>query len=88
MAFNLQKIQGRNGKGAIYLFAAGNGETSYDNCNADGYVNSIYTIAVTSVGQGQNAWYAEVCAAALTAAYGGGDGLKLVNHFVNCLYIL
>jgi hypothetical protein len=56
----------------IYTWAAGNGGLS-DNCNADGYVNSIYTIGITSVRSGQNAWYSEVCAAALAATYGGSS---------------
>ncbi|CAG2257585.1 FURIN [Mytilus edulis] len=63
---------GRNGKGAIYIWAAGNGETT-DNCNADGYVNSIYTVAISSAMIGQNAWYSEVCAPALAVAYGGSQ---------------
>ncbi|CAG2219980.1 FURIN [Mytilus edulis] len=61
---------GRNGKGVIFTWAAGNGQLS-DNCNADGYVNSIYTVAITGVDNSKNAWYAEVCAPALAAAYGG-----------------
>ncbi|XP_063406079.1 furin-1-like [Mytilus trossulus] len=61
---------GRNGKDAIYVISAGNGGID-DNCNADGYANSIYTIAITSVQTGTNANYAEVCAAALAATYGG-----------------
>ena len=56
----------------IYTWAAGNGGLS-DNCNGDGYVNSIYTIGITSVQSGQNAWYSEVCAAALAATYGGSS---------------
>lgn len=63
---------GRGGKGVIFTWAAGNGETK-DNCNADGYANSIYTIAITSVQQGENAWYSEVCAAAMAATYGGSN---------------
>lgn len=63
---------GRNGKGAIYIWAAGNGGTA-DNCNGDGYANSIYTVAITSVQIGKNAWYSEVCAPALAAAYGGSE---------------
>jgi furin len=50
-------------------WAAGNGETS-DNCNGDGYTNSIYTIGITSVQSAKNAWYSEVCTAALAATYG------------------
>ncbi|XP_063427076.1 endoprotease aex-5-like [Mytilus trossulus] len=63
---------GRNGKGAIYIWAAGNGGTQ-DNCNGDGYVNSIYTVAISSAQIGQNAWYSEVCAPALAVAYGGSE---------------
>lgn len=63
---------GRGGKGVIFTWASGNGDTS-DNCNADGYVNSIYTIGITSVQLGQNAWYSEVCAAAMAATYGGSS---------------
>ncbi|VDI58110.1 Hypothetical predicted protein [Mytilus galloprovincialis] len=63
---------GRNGKGAIYIWAAGNGQTN-DNCNGDGYVNSIYTVAISSAQIGQNAWYSEVCAPALAVAYGGSE---------------
>ncbi|CAC5363920.1 FURIN [Mytilus coruscus] len=69
---------GRNGKGVIYIWAAGNGGTT-DNCNADGYVNSIYTVAITSVQIGQNAWYAEVCAPVLAAAYGGSKSDKFLT---------
>ncbi|XP_063426114.1 furin-like protease 1, isoforms 1/1-X/2 [Mytilus trossulus] len=69
---------GRGGKGVIYTWAAGNGQTT-DNCNGDGYVNSIYTIGVTSVEEGQNAWYSEVCAAALVATYGGSSNNRYLT---------
>ncbi|XP_076095782.1 furin-like [Mytilus galloprovincialis] len=71
-------FKGRNGKGVIYVWAAGNGGTT-DNCNADGYVNSIYTVAITSVQIGQNAWYSEVCAPVLAAAYGGSKFDKFLT---------
>nr|XP_022322513.1 furin-like protease kpc-1 isoform X4 [Crassostrea virginica] len=62
---------GRNGKGSIYVYAAGNGGPE-DNCNADGYVNSVYTIPITSVGgDGKATWYTEVCAPAFAAIYSG-----------------
>ena len=63
---------GRGNKGVIFTWAAGNGGKS-DNCNGDGYVNSIYTIGITSLQSGQNAWYSEVCTAALAATYGGSS---------------
>ncbi|KAL5019589.1 hypothetical protein ScPMuIL_002481 [Solemya velum] len=70
---------GRGGKGTIYLWASGNGGEE-DNCNADGYVNSIYTIAITGMGyDGQVAQYAEVCAPALASLYGGGGGGYLIS---------
>lgn len=69
---------GRGGKGVIYTWAAGNGGTS-DNCNADGYVNSIYTIGITSVEHGKNAWYSTVCSAAMTATYGGSRNDKFLT---------
>ncbi|KAL3861839.1 hypothetical protein ACJMK2_007853, partial [Sinanodonta woodiana] len=62
---------GRSGKGSIFTWAAGNGQKS-DNFNADGYVNSIYTIGVTSLDStGIPAFYSEVCAAAMATTYGG-----------------
>ncbi|CAG2222106.1 Proprotein convertase subtilisin/kexin type 5,Proprotein convertase subtilisin/kexin type 4,Proprotein convertase subtilisin/kexin type 6,Furin-like protease 2 [Mytilus edulis] len=63
---------GRKGKGSIYVWAAGNGYLD-DNCNGDGYVNSIYTIGITGAQSGKNAYYSEVCAAALAATYGGSS---------------
>ena len=39
---------GRNGKGAIYTWAGGNGRTSKDNSNYDGYANSRYVISVAA----------------------------------------
>ncbi|XP_063426105.1 furin-1-like [Mytilus trossulus] len=71
-AFQEGVTNGRNGKGSIYIWSAGNGGTT-DNCNGDGYVNSIYTIAISSVQIGKNAWYSEVCAPALAVTYGGSE---------------
>ena len=76
-------MQGRNGKGAIYIWAAGNGGTE-DNCNADGYVNSIYTVAISSAMIGSNAWYSEVCAPVLAAAYGGSEDDRFLASLMLC----
>ena len=38
--------EGRYGYGSIYVFASGNGGLMNDNCNFDGYANSIYTLTV------------------------------------------
>ena len=37
---------GRHGYGSIYIVASGNGGQAGDNCNYDGYANSIYTVTV------------------------------------------
>ncbi|KAI8973037.1 peptidase S8/S53 domain-containing protein [Pilobolus umbonatus] len=58
--------KGRDGKGSIYVFATGNGATSGDNCNFDGYTNSIYTITVGAIDHlDQHPPYSESCSAQL-----------------------
>ena len=37
---------GRHGYGNIYIVASGNGGQVGDNCNYDGYANSIYTATI------------------------------------------
>ena len=49
-AFRKGITEGRNGKGSIYVIAAGNNGHFVD-VNLDGFVNSIYTIAISSVGE-------------------------------------
>lgn len=66
--------QGRQGKGAIYTFAAGNGRHANDNCAADGYINNPYTIAIASVSQhGKTVYYSERCTAIFAGTYSGGN---------------
>lgn len=64
---------GRGGKGAIYVWASGNGGSSGDNCNCDGYASSIYTISIASSNQhGQWPWYGERCSSTIAVAYSSG----------------
>ncbi|NWH64516.1 PCSK4 convertase, partial [Geococcyx californianus] len=71
-AFERGATNGRGGLGSIFVWASGNGGTNYDNCNCDGYSNSIYTLSVGSVlADGQRPWYGESCSAILTTAYSG-----------------
>ncbi|NXG73189.1 PCSK4 convertase, partial [Baryphthengus martii] len=64
--------QGRGGLGSIFIWAAGNGGINYDDCNCDGYANSIYTLAVGSVlAGGRRPPYGESCSAILTTTYSG-----------------
>lgn len=52
------------------MFAAGNGGDISDTCAADGYVNSIYTIAVGSVSiDGRQSYYDEQCSGKLVVAF-------------------
>ncbi|WAR04967.1 PCSK7-like protein, partial [Mya arenaria] len=37
---------GRHGYGSIYVVASGNGGYEGDNCNYDGYANSLYTVTI------------------------------------------
>lgn len=39
-------IAGRRGFGSIFVVASGNGGQHNDNCNYDGYANSIYTVTI------------------------------------------
>eukprot|EP01132_Coremiostelium_polycephalum_P000599 gene599-746_t len=71
-------IQGRNGLGTIYVWAAGNGGTKLDNCNYDGYANSRLVITVASCDStGVHASYSEKCSNLLiTAPSSKSQGVK------------
>lgn len=72
MVNGIQK--GRGGKGSVYIFAAGNGAASDDNCNFDGYTNSIYSITVGSVDREDNhPYYSESCSAQMVVTYSSGS---------------
>ncbi|XP_029133154.2 proprotein convertase subtilisin/kexin type 4-like [Labrus bergylta] len=61
-ALRLGTHKGRGGKGSIFVWAAGNGGTMRDHCGADGYVNSIYNIAIGAVSQmGKPTFFGEPC---------------------------
>lgn len=73
---------GRQGKGALYIWANGNGGAVGDNCNCDGYVNSIYTISIGGVTQqGTMPFYGERCAStlAVTCSSGAYTDRKIVT---------
>lgn len=68
-------VNGRDGKGSIFVFAAGNGGLHEDNCNFDGYTNSIYSVTVGALDrQGNHPSYSEACSAQLVVAYSSGAG--------------
>lgn len=66
---------GRGGLGSIYVFAIGNGAANDDNCNFDGYTNSIYSVSVGGIDRkGQHPYYSEKCSAQLVVTYSSGSG--------------
>ncbi|XP_075758820.1 proprotein convertase subtilisin/kexin type 4 isoform X5 [Pelodiscus sinensis] len=72
-AFYSGIANGRGGLGSLFVWASGNGGLRYDNCNCDGYTNSIYTLSVGSATEnGRLPWYSEACASTLTATYSSG----------------
>ncbi|XP_075979644.1 furin-like protease 1 isoform X1 [Anticarsia gemmatalis] len=65
--------KGRNGKGSIFVWASGNGGREHDNCNCDGYTNSIWTLSISSATErGEVPWYSEMCSSTLAATYSSG----------------
>lgn len=79
--------RGRGGKGSIFVFSAGNGASQDDNCNFDGYTNSIYSITVGAMDRtGAHARYSESCSAQLVVTYssGSGDGIYTTDNRDRC----
>lgn len=71
---------GRGGKGSVYVFASGNGAHYGDQCNFDGYTNSIYSVTVSAVDyMGLHPYYSEPCAANMIVAYSSGSGRHIVR---------
>ncbi|KAF6062808.1 Subtilase family protein [Candida albicans] len=67
--------EGRDKKGAIYVFASGNGGRFGDSCNFDGYTNSIYSITVGAIDyKGLHPQYSEACSAVMVVTYSSGSG--------------
>ncbi|KAJ1851657.1 pheromone processing endoprotease, partial [Coemansia sp. RSA 486] len=72
--------KGRAGRGSIFVFATGNGGGAGDNCNFDGYTNSIYTISIGAIDhQDRHPYYSEQCSAQLAVTYSNGDNRGIVT---------
>uniref|UniRef100_A0A672FSS4 Furin (paired basic amino acid cleaving enzyme) b n=1 Tax=Salarias fasciatus TaxID=181472 RepID=A0A672FSS4_SALFA len=66
--------KGRGGLGSIFVWASGNGGREQDNCNCDGYTNSIYTLSISSTTQSGNVpWYSEPCSSTLATTFSSGN---------------
>lgn len=65
-------VQGRGGKGSIYVWASGDGG-GYDDCNCDGYASSMWTISINSaINDGRTALYDESCSSTLASTFSNG----------------
>lgn len=72
---------GRGGKGSVFVFASGNGAGWGDQCNFDGYTNSIYSITVAAIDyQDLHPPYSEACSANMVVAYSSGSGKHIVRR--------
>ncbi|XP_010168765.1 LOW QUALITY PROTEIN: proprotein convertase subtilisin/kexin type 7-like, partial [Antrostomus carolinensis] len=80
-------IAGRRGFGSIFVVASGNGGQHSDNCNYDGYANSIYTVTIGAVDEtGSMPFYAEECASMLAVTFSGG-GDKMMRSIVSTTHV-
>ncbi|ODH14032.1 hypothetical protein ACO22_06720 [Paracoccidioides brasiliensis] len=78
--------KGRGGRGSVYVFAAGNGALHEDNCNFDGYTNSIYSVTVGAIDHNDDhPYYSEPCSAQLVVTYssGGRDAIHTTDVGLN-----
>jgi subtilisin family serine protease len=71
--------EGRGGKGAIYVWACGNGRASQDRSDYDGYASSRYTVAVGALGKhGSYPYYSEPGSSVLVVAP-SSDGIDAIS---------
>jgi furin len=76
-AFEHALENGRRGLGTIYVWAAGNGRRSSDECNYDGYANWRGTVLIGAISwKGSSVWYSESCAALLGVTPSSGDSAR------------
>lgn len=71
---------GRNGKGGIYVWAAGNGRHRGDSCAFDGYANSPYVFPIGAIDhEGKQSWYSESCSNMLAVAPSSGANKGIIT---------
>lgn len=77
---------GRQGKGNVFVFASGNGGSRGDNCNFDGYTNSIYSITVGALDFNDgHPYYSEACSANMVVTYSSGSEHYIVGTDINAI---
>ncbi len=71
------------------MFASGNGAAQDDQCNFDGYTNSIYSVTVSAVDfQGLHPYYSEPCAANMVVTYSSGGGKYIVSFMIDAHFFV
>jgi subtilisin-like proprotein convertase family protein len=80
VAMESAAVNGRSSLGRLFVWAAGNGLSAWDNCNFDGYANSRFTIAVGALSDvGAQANYSEPCAAMFVTAPSNGGARAITT---------
>ncbi|XP_065349710.1 neuroendocrine convertase 1-like [Cloeon dipterum] len=79
-ALHIAITEGRAGKGAILVWAAGNGGIYGDNANMDGYASSIYTITIGALSyDGSSCLYSEPGASVMASIPVSGFSLGAIG---------
>lgn len=61
----------------MYVWAGGNGGGADDDCAADGYVNNVFTLAISSTSEeGDSPSYNEHCPALIATAFSSSSGFS------------
>eukprot|EP00940_MAST-03C_sp_MAST-3C-sp2_P002603 g2603.t1 len=78
---------GRQGRGVVYIFAAGNEFLTGESSNLEGFTNSIYTISVGALGpDGEtHAYYSTTGTAVHVSAPGGDATFDWESHMVTTM---
>lgn len=73
-------VDGRDGKGSLFIFASGNGRWNIDNCNYDGYANGVFSITIGAIGEDDGTpVYMEPCSAQLAVTYSSNEKRRIVT---------
>ncbi len=89
--FLFKLFQGRRGKGAIYVWASGNGGAFGNSCAYDRYTNLRYSIPVAAIrSDGRRLNYGESCSSIMVTAYSRNSKSDppIVSEIVFCVALI